>query len=129
MLTWLRLWPLFFLPVLLLNLLGFCPTYFLEGEFLGGAVILKGTYIGGGPVREWTINTFFLPMLSPLRASDVIDWFLAASVAEEWVLYLVIVVTLDVLLLPGVYVLGNSLIRASNWLVLKELQLKRSAAR
>ncbi|MFQ5543872.1 MAG: hypothetical protein ACE5FY_05925 [Nitrospiria bacterium] len=118
MLTWIRLWPAFVFPVLVLNLIGFLPT-----------LVFQGDYVGGGPVREWAVNTFLLPVLSVLQAEQIVLWFNQATVMEECFLYGVIVLNLDVLMMPVFYGLGNILMKISNWISIKELQLKRSAAR
>ncbi len=118
MLTWIRLWPVFVFPVLGLNLIGFFPT--------GG---YQGQYYGGGPVREWAVNTFLLPLLSVPQAEKVVAWFSQATVMEECFLYGIIALNLNVFLMPVFYGLGNMIIKINNWISIKELQLKRSAAR
>ncbi len=118
MLTWIRLWPAFVFPVFALNLIGFLPT-----------IVFQGEYLGGGPVREWTVNTFLLSVLSVSQAEKVVAWFYQATVMEEWFIYGLIILNLDALLTPVFYALGNIIMKMSNWISIKELQLKRSAAR
>lgn len=118
MLTWIRLWPAFVFPALALNLIGFLPTF-----------VFQNRYLGGGPVREWAVNTFLLPILSTGQAEKVVSWFYNATVLEECLLYGIIVLNLDVFMMPVFYGLGNTLMKLINWISIKDLQLKRSAAR
>jgi len=118
MLTWIRLWPAFVFPVLALNLLGFLPT-----------IVFEGRYLGGGPIREWLVNTVLLPLLSISQAEALVAWFYQASPLEESFLFGLIALNLDVFLMPVFYGLGNLLMKGNNWLSVKELQLKRDAAR
>lgn len=118
MLTWIRLWPAFVFPVLGLNLIGFFPT-----------VSFQGQYLGGGPVRAWAVNTFLLPFLSAAQGGKVVAWYSQATVMQECFLFGIIALNLDVFMMPVLYGLGNVIIKINNWISIKELQLKRSAAR
>lgn len=118
MLTWMRFWPVFVGPVLLLNVLGFLPTVF-EG----------GRYWGGGPIRQWMLNTLLIPLLNVSQAEQIVQWFNEASVLQECVMYGILILNLDLLLMPVFYGFGQGIMRVLNWMTVKDLALKRQAAR
>ncbi len=118
MLTWIRLGPILALPVLLLNAIGFLPTTFYDGR-----------YFGGGPIREWTLNTFLIPVLGYVQAEQIVDWFQAASIFQECLLFGIMMINLDALLLPVLYGFGKGTMRVFNWISVRDLELKRKAAR
>ena len=47
MITWLKIWPLLLMPTVILSAIDAFPT-----SLIGGRVL------GGGPVREYYLNTF-----------------------------------------------------------------------
>ena len=118
MLTWLRVWPLLVLPVLLITLLASLPT-FEHNESL----------LGGGPVREWLLNQALLPLLPDTQAFVLVGWFESASVPAEWLLALLIAVNINALLLLPLYAIGGGMIALSQWLTRTELHLKRRGVR
>ncbi len=119
MLTWIRLWPVFIVPIFFINMLGFLPTVFEMGR-----------YWGGGPVRQWMLNTFLLPLLSYSHAEQIVYWFNhEATIFQECLMYGVIILNLDIFSLPVIYGIGNGVMKLLNWSTVKELNLKRKAAR
>lgn len=118
MITWVQVWPLLCLPTVLLGLVGLLPTIHTASRVLGG-----------GPLREWVINHGLLPWLPYGAAGRVVEWFDQATVAHEWLLYMLVVLNLNALFLPVLYGLGEGWLRVRNWFARKDLELKRRAAR
>ncbi len=118
MLTWIRFWPVFVGPVLLLNGLGFLPTLF-EG----------GRYWGGGPIRQWMLNTLLIPILSVSQTEQIVQWFNEASVLQECVMYSLLILNLDIVLMPVFLGIGTGIMKVLNWITVKDLALKRQAVR
>jgi hypothetical protein len=107
----------------------FVPT------LLGGAltalptVPLRGHLLGGGPLREWLLNHLLLTWMPRVPAGELIAWFAHATILQEWLLAMFIVVNLNVLGLPLLLGAGNGVIRLRNWLSSKSLELKREGVR
>ncbi len=118
MLTWIRLWPVFVIPVFLLNAIGFLPTYFYEGR-----------HWGGGPIRQWMLNTFLIPILNYDQGKQIIQWFNEASVLQESLMYSLIILNINVFLIPVLYGAGNVLMKGLNRIPVRGLELKRQAVR
>lgn len=96
MITWLKIWPLLLMPTVILSAIAAFPT-----SLIGGRVL------GGGPVREYYLNHFLLPVLPADASASLVSWFSAASSMQEWLLAFAISVNLNAVLLPLLYVLGN----------------------
>ena len=118
MLTWIRFWPMFVVPVFVLNAIGFLPTIFEARR-----------YWGGGPVRQWMLNTFLIPLLSDAQAHQITDWFNTATVIQECLMYSIIILNLNLLVIPILYGCGNGIIKVINWISVRDLELKREAVR
>jgi len=118
MLTWIRFWPVFAVPMFVVNALGFLPTIFEAGR-----------YWGGGPIRQWMLNMVLIPILSYEQAESIVAWFDEATVFEECLMYGIIILNLNILVLPLLYTIGNAMMRFSNWITVTNLDLKRKAAR
>ncbi|MFQ5588179.1 MAG: hypothetical protein ACE5F7_05005 [Nitrospiria bacterium] len=118
MLTWIKLWPAFALPMVFINLSGFLPTIFEAGR-----------HWGGGPVRQWLSNKLLIPLLSDSQAEQLVQWFHQASVVQECLMYSIIVLNLNVLALPFLYLIGEGIMKGLNGISVRELELKRQAAR
>jgi len=118
MITWLQIWILLPMPSLLLGAISALPTK-----------VVNGRAWGGGPVREYLINEILVPVLSHDTGFSVVLWFKHASIIQEWFLSFLVVVNLNGLLLPLLFVIGQSLIGFSTWMTRKDIQLKRDAIR
>ena len=118
MMTWIQLWPLLGVPIVLVAALAAIPT----AEF-------NNRIMGGGPIREWLLNHLLLPVLPTDTGASLIGWFSHASVFKEWLLAVLIGLNLNALLLPLLYGVGVLLIQMQSWLMRKDLDLKRQQAR
>jgi hypothetical protein len=118
MITWLQLWPLLTLPTILLGAITSIPT-----------MQISGRVVGGGPVREYFLNHILVSALPNDAASALVQWFAHANVVQEWFLSLLVVVNINGLLLPLLFLLGQGLIMLSTWFTRKNIQLKRDAIR
>jgi len=117
-LTWIRLWPLFFLPLLLLLPLGFVP------EFTIGRL-----HLSGGAVREWFLNNCLLPVLSTDDGWQLVSWFYDASYTQEVLLHALISIDITLLLMPLVFGFGKVLIFISGFISRTEHAQKTRVAR
>ena len=95
MITWLKIWPLLLMPTVILSAIAAFPT-----SLIGGRVL------GGGPVREYYLNHFLLPVLPADASASLVSWFSTASSTQEWLLAFAVSVNLNAILLPLLYVLG-----------------------
>jgi hypothetical protein len=118
MITWLTYWPVLLTPTVILSALAALPTWTLNGRF-----------VGGGPVREYYLNHFILPVLPTDASSSLVAWFSTASGLQEWLLSLAVAVNLNALMLPLLYALGVLIIGLSSWASKKNIDLKRQAVR
>lgn len=118
MITWLQIWPLLALPTLILAAITAIPTNQINGRIMGG-----------GPVREYFLNHILVPVLPNDAAVAVVQWFSHASAIQEWFLTLLVVVNINGLLLPLLFVFGQVLIWLSTWFTRKDIELKRDAIR
>lgn len=118
MITWFQLWPVLLMPSAILSALAAIPTLQVGGRLLGG-----------GPVREFYLNHFVLPLLPGNTAAALVGWFSSASAFHEWLLALAVSINFNALLLPLLYVLGVFIIRLSAWASKKDIQLKRESVR
>jgi hypothetical protein len=117
-LTWIRLWPLFFLPLFLLAPLGLLP------EFSVGRI-----HISGGAVREWFLNTFLLPVLPTENGWHLVSWFSRADLLQEIFLHALITLDIALLLMPLIFGFGEFLIFISSFISRTEHAQKTRAAR
>lgn len=85
--------------------------------------------MGGGVVREYFLNHILVPVLPNDAAMSLVQWFAHTNVVQEWFLSLFVVVNINGLLLPILFVLGQVLIVFSTWFTRKDIQLKRDAIR
>lgn len=118
MITWIQLWPLFGLPTIILGAITAIPTRAINGRI-----------IGGGPVREYFLNHVLVPVLPNDAAASLVRWFAHANAFQEWFLSLLVIVNINGLLLPLIFVVGEGLIAVSTWFTRKDIQLKRDAIR
>lgn len=118
MITWLTLWPLLLVPSIILTALASCPT-----------VMFKGRVLGGGPVREFYLNHFVLPVLPHDVGARLVDWFSSATVVQEWFLALATAININAALLPLLYLLGFCVINVSAWMARKNIELQRRGMR
>lgn len=118
MITWLQLWPVMLMPTVILTALASMPTRMFNGRFMGG-----------GPVREYYLNHFMLPLLPADTGSQLVAWFSTASGMQEWFLGLAVSVNLNAVMLPLLYGLGVVIIGLSSWVSKKNIDLKRQAMR
>lgn len=118
MITWIQVWPLLGTPLLIVAGLAGLPTATFNGRVLGG-----------GPIREWLLNHWLLPVLPHEAAAQLVAWFQSANGLQEWLIALLIGLNINALLLPAFYWLGLVMIRTGNWFTNKDLELKRRAAR
>jgi hypothetical protein len=118
MITWLQIWPLLTLPTLILGAITAIPTNQINGKIMGG-----------GPVREYFLNHILVPVLPNEAAASLVQWFSQASALQEWFLSLLVVVNINGLLLPLLFVFGQGLIGLSTWFTRKDIELKRDAIR
>lgn len=93
MITWLQIWPLLLMPTVILSAIAAFPT-----SLIGGRVL------GGGPVREYYLNHFLLPVLPADASASLVSWFSTASSMQEWLLACAVSVNLNAILLPLLYV-------------------------
>ena len=61
MITWLTYWPALLTPTVILSALAGLPTRMFNGHL-----------VGGGPVREYYLNHFILPVLPADAASSLV---------------------------------------------------------
>ena len=118
MITWLTYWPVLLTPTVILSALAGLPTLMFNGHL-----------VGGGPVREYYLNHFILPVLPTDAASSLVAWFLTASGLQEWLLSFAVAVNINALMLPLLYALGVLIIGLSSWVSKKNIDLKRQAVR
>jgi hypothetical protein len=118
LITWLRIWPLLLMPTVILSALAAFPT-----SLIGGRVL------GGGPVREYYVYHFLLPVLPANASAALVNWFATASSMQEWLLAFAVPVNLNAILLPLLYALGVFVIQVSSWVAKKDIQLKRDSIR
>ena len=89
----------------------------------------RGRVLGGGPVREYYLNHFLLPLLPADASASLVSWFSTANSMQEWLLAFAVSVNLNAILLPLLYVLGVFVIQVSSWVAKKDIQLKRDSIR
>ena len=118
MITWLTLGPIFLVPSIILTALASCPTF-----------LFRGRVLGGGPVREFYLNHFVLPVLPHDAGVRLVDWFSSATVVQEWLLALVAAININAALLPLLYGLGFCVITVSSWMARKNIELQRRGMR
>jgi hypothetical protein len=118
MITWLNYWPVMLLPTAILSALAALPTRMFNGHL-----------IGGGPVRQYFLNHFLLPLLPSDAASSLVAWFSTASGLQEWLLSFAVAINLNALALPLLYAMGVLIIGLSSWVSKKNIDLKRQAVR
>lgn len=118
MITWLNYWPVLIMPTVILSAIAGVPTY-----------LHSGGLIGGGPVREYFLNHFVLPLLPADSAAQLVAWFSTASAFQEWTLAVAVAININALLLPPLYAQGVGVIALSAWVSKKNIQLKRQAVR
>ena len=118
MVTWIQLWPLMLMPTIILSALAAIPTRLFNGRVLGG-----------GPVREYYLNHFILPVLPADASVSLVQWFSTASAIQEWCVAFAVSVNINALMLPLLYVFGIFVIQVSSWFAKKNIQLKRDSMR
>lgn len=118
MITWLTLWPILLVPSIILMALASCPTFLFRGRMLGG-----------GPVREFYLNNFVLPVLPHDAGARLVEWFSSATVVQEWFLALAAAININAALLPLLYALGFCAINVSAWMARKNIELQRRGMR
>lgn len=118
MITWLSYWPVLLLPTVILSALAGMPTRAFNGRM-----------IGGGPVREYYLNHFMLPVLPSDWGAQLVAWFGTATGFQEWLLALAVAVNLNAIMLPALYGFGVQVIKFTSWASKKNIQLKRDALR
>lgn len=118
MITWIQVWPILGVPWLLIAGVAALPTAAFGGRTLGG-----------GPVREWLLNHWLLPVLPHDAAASLVAWFQQAGAAQEWLIAALIALNANAVLLPVLYGIGLGVIRINNALTNKDIELKRRAAR
>lgn len=118
MLTWLELWPMLGLPFIAVSGLAALPTVALGWHVLGGA-----------PIRGWLIDHVLMPCLPQAVAAHFAAGYVHAGVLRQWLISALIAINLNALLLPLLFLLGVAMIRSRNWIVNRNLALKREAAR
>lgn len=118
MITWLQLWPLLLMPTIILSALAGMPSRVFSGRLLGG-----------GPVREYYLNHFVLPVLPADAGASLVAWFSTASGFQEWLLAFCVSINLNALMLPLLFAFGFVVIQLSTWFSKKNIQLKREAMR
>lgn len=116
MITWVQLWPLLAAPAFLASLLSALPTF-----------ALKGVLLGGGPLRQWLINTFMLPVVPTEAGHDFVAWFAHASVVSEWFVSFFVALNVNAILLPALYLVGALIIRVQAWLARMDINQRRNA--
>ena len=118
MITWIQLWPLMLMPTIILSALAAIPTRLFNGRLLGG-----------GPVREYYLNHFILPVLPADASASLVQWFSGTSAVQEWFLAFAVSININALVLPLLYVFGIFVIQVSSWVAKKNIQLKRDSVR
>lgn len=118
MITWLQYWPMLPMPTVILSAMAAMPT----GMF-------NGRLVGGGPVREYYLNHFALPVLPADAGMQLVAWFSAANGFQEWLLAFAVSININAILLPLLYVMGVCVIKLSSWVSKKNIDLKREAVR
>lgn len=118
--TWLDfdVWLLPFLFFILLMFPMLMPT-----------VELGGDYYGGGVIREWVLNHFFIPVVPYDHNQSVLEWWYQASWLEENLVYFLFLINLYALLLPFIYGLMKLKIVVANWYHLRQFKDKQSIVR
>jgi len=118
MITWLQLWPVLMMPTIIFTALASMPTRMFNGRLLGG-----------GPVREYYLNNFVLPLLPADSGASLVHWFSTASTLQEWLMAFAVSINLNAIMLPILFVFGIFVIQISTWFSKKNIQLKRKAMR
>lgn len=118
MITWLTLWPMLLTPTIILAALASCPTFRYHGRM-----------IGGGPVREFYLNHFLLPVLPHDAGASLVAWFSSATTVQEWFLALAVAVNINAAILPVLYGAGFCAISLSAWMARKNIELQRRGMR
>lgn len=116
--TWWHYFPLLILSALIPFGAGLLPT--LEWE---------GHYYGGGPVREWAINTMHWVLSDTAQAQLVAHFMRAPGIAEEYLLYLPFAFNASLLCVWLGFALGQSAISTNNWFITQKYNSQRKAAK
>lgn len=116
MITWVQLWPLLAAPSFFGGLVCSIPTF-----------VLKGALVGGGPVRQWIINNFLMPVIPVNAGEGLVVWFNSASVIEEWFAAFFVVLNVNAILLPALFLAGKLIIRVNAWLARVDINQRRNA--
>lgn len=118
MITWMQYWLFLPMPTILLSALAAMPTRLINGHLAGG-----------GPVREYYLNHFILPVLPEGAGSQLVAWFSTADGFQEWLLAFAFAINVNAILLPLLYGMGVTVVGLSSWVTKKNIDLKRQAMR
>lgn len=118
MISWVTFWPFLLIPGLVMAGMGALVTLPVHGHLLGGEA-----------VRDWCNAHLLLAWLPDSAAYRVETWLKEAPLMHQWILYLLVVMNVNALLLPFLYVAGEAIMRFHGWGVRLDLELKRRATR
>lgn len=118
MITWLQYWIFLPMPTVILAAMASMPT-----------ISISGRWVGGGPVREFYLNSFALPVLPADAGARLVEWFSTASLVQEWSFALAVAINVNALLLPLLYFIGKAVIGFSSWSARKNIELLRKATK
>ena len=115
--SWYEFWPIILLFGLIPLLAGLVPTQ----EF-------KGTYYGGGVIREATINaaTHLMPTKT---ANVVVDKFMNSTTSGEYMIYLPFAMNVSLLFMWLAYFIGSAVMTINNLIYKRSYQARRLGAK
>ncbi len=115
--TWFNLIPLLILAFVTPMLVGLIPT-----------IEWKDRFIGGGPIREESIN-LMVSIIPTEKGNILIDRFMESDIAGEYLLYLPIAINISLICVLIVYCLGSILITLNNAITNATFHEKRNAVK
>ena len=116
-LTWFRLWPFLFIPLMVLIPILLIPEIYILNQKMGGIY-----------VSDFLVN-LILPFMQNDHALALIDYYKSGGIFSAFVVSMLIAININVLLLPLLYGLGNVIILVSSWFTTTELIVKTKIAR
>jgi hypothetical protein len=106
-----------FVPTLLFAVVGLLPT-----------AAIKGRSFGGAPIRRWLLEHLVAPVLPHDAFWSFSAWF-AQSTLHEWLVTVLVGLNVNAVLLPLLYIVGDTLSRFSGYAARRDIELKRAAVR
>ena len=115
--TWIDVIPAFIILPLVPFMVAFIPTF-----------NFKGSYYGGGPIREYVINKMeiFIPFDNFVLIKE---YFYQATVSQEIMLYSIFALNISIIILWVTFILGGLYMKIYNTIGNSAYQSKRKAIR